>query len=175
MLRQIFLAHPRLPVKPMQRSLGRNPDKVPVTFFVLRQNQQVVVVIPLRIRAVVIFFADVKLAAKNRLNALLLRRLKKMHGSIDVAVVRDGNRLLADARDPINKLLHVASAVKKRIIRMQMKMSKFRHGLPEFYSPGASIKTLPTSGKPGTKLNGSSPQLWCANDRKVVIGSQSPT
>src|SRR6185437_873227 len=128
MLRQIFLAYPRLAVKPMQRSFGGKPDKVPVTFFVLRQNQQVVVVVTLRIRAVVIFFADVKFAAQNRLDALLLCRLKKMHSSIDVAVVCDGNRLLADARDPINKLLHVASAVKKRIIRMQMKMSKFRHG-----------------------------------------------
>ena len=81
----------------MQRRLRRDADQVAIALFVLRQHQQMVVVVALRIGAMVFLLADVKLAAQDRLDALLLRRLKEVHRAIDIAVIGDRNRLLADA------------------------------------------------------------------------------
>ena len=88
-----------------------------------------VVVVALRIGAMVFLLADVKLAAQNRLDAPLLRRLKKMNRAINIAVIGNRNRLLADVGNVVDQLFDVAGAVQKRIIRMQMKMSKFGHCL----------------------------------------------
>ena len=46
MFRQVSLAHPRLAIKAMQRSLRRDPNQVPVALLVLRQHQQVIVLVP---------------------------------------------------------------------------------------------------------------------------------
>ncbi len=111
----------------MQRSLRGDPNQVPITLFVLRQHQQVVVIVALWIGPVVILLADVKLTAQNRLDAPLLRRLKEMHRAINIAVVGNRNRLLADVGNMVHQLFNIAGAIQKRIISMQVKVGEFSH------------------------------------------------
>jgi hypothetical protein len=81
---------------------------------------------------VVFFFADVKLAAEDGLDALLLGRVEEVDRAVDVAVVGHGDGLLADGGDALDQLVHVAGAVEEGVIRVQMKVRKFGHGLSSF-------------------------------------------
>ncbi len=74
--------------------------------------------------------ADVEFASQDRLDALGLGRIKKVHRAIDVPVVRHRHRLLAEGCHAINELVNVAGAVKKGVFGMKMEMSEFGHGLP---------------------------------------------
>jgi len=62
---------------------------------------------------VVVLLADIQLAAKNRLDATLLRRIEKMHRTVDIAVIGDRHRALADIGHAIHQLFHVAGAIQK--------------------------------------------------------------
>jgi hypothetical protein len=126
--RQVPLAHARLAIEAVQRSLRGNPHQVAVALFVLRQHQQVIVVVPLAGRAMVLVLADIQLAAQNRLDPLGLRRIEKVHRPIDIPVVGHGDRLLPQRRHPVHQLGQVASPVQQRVLRMQMQMRKFSHG-----------------------------------------------
>ncbi len=75
----------------------------------------------------IVLLADVELAAQDRLDALLLGRVKKVDCAVDVAVVCDGDGLLADPVHVGHQLVDVAGAVQQRIIRMQMKMCELSH------------------------------------------------
>ena len=127
MFGQVLLAHTRLPIKPVQRSLRRDPDQVPVPLFVLRQHQQMIIVVALAWRAMIFIFGDIKLAAQDRLHALRLGSLEKMHRPVDVPVVGHRDGLLPQLRHPINKLGNVTSPIQQRVLRMQMQMRKFSH------------------------------------------------
>ena len=72
---------------------------------------------------------DVELAAQDRLDALCLGRIKKMHGAVDVAVIGDGHGLLSDAVDVGDQLFDVAGAIQQRVVGVQMKVGKFSHGI----------------------------------------------
>jgi hypothetical protein len=128
MLGEVFLAYARLSVEAVECGLRRNADEVAVAFFVLCQDKKMVIVVALRVGTMILFFADVKLAAEDRLNALFPGRLKKMHGAVNVAVIGDGDSLLADAGDAVYELFHVARSVEERVIRVQMEVGKFSHG-----------------------------------------------
>ena len=122
-LRQKFLAHPRLVIKPVQRGLRRNLHQVPVAFLVLGQHQQMVVSVALRRRPpdiVIIFLADVQLAAHNRLHACLLCRVHKMHRAKNVPVIGHRHGRHAELFYALHQFFNVASAVEHRIIAMQM-------------------------------------------------------
>jgi len=60
---------------------------------------------------VVVFLADVKLAAHDRLHAILVRRIDEMHCAKDIAVVGHGNRRHALLLHVFAELLYVAGAV----------------------------------------------------------------
>ena len=144
--RQILFAHPRLPVEPVQARLRRQPDQVLVSLLVLGQHQQVVVLavprvarrrqahtagvasIPRRLRAMVLRLAHVELAAQDRLHALFLGRIEKVHRAVDVPVVRHGHGLLPQRRHAIRQLIDVAGAVQQRVFGMQMQVGEFSHG-----------------------------------------------
>ena len=125
---QVFFAHPRLPVKPVQARLRRQPDQILVALFVLGQHQQVVVLVIRSFRAMVLGLAHVKLASQDRLDALFLGRIEEVHRPIDISVVRHGDGLLAQRRHAIDELVDVAGPVQQGIFRMQMQMGEFRHG-----------------------------------------------
>ena len=76
----------------------------------------------------ILAFAHVKLAAQDRLHALLLGRIEKVHRSVDISVVRHGDGLLPQRRHAVDELVDIASAIQQRIFRMQMQVGEFRHG-----------------------------------------------
>ena len=79
--------------------------------------------------AMVLLGADVELASQDGLHALGGRGIKKMHRAVDIAMVGNGHGLLSDAVDVCNQLFYIASAIKKRIVGVQVKVGKFCHGL----------------------------------------------
>ncbi len=76
----------------------------------------------------VLGLAHVEFASQDRLDALGLGRIEKVHRPVDVAVVRHGDGLLAERRDAINELVDVAGAVEEGVFGMQMEMGEFGHG-----------------------------------------------
>ncbi len=101
-LGQVLFRNTRLAVEAVQRRLGGNADEVAVALFVLRQHQQMVVVVALRVGAVVLLLTHVQLAAEDRLDALLFRSLEKMHGAVNIAVIGNRNRGLAYVLDALD-------------------------------------------------------------------------
>ena len=77
----------------------------------------------------VLLGADVELTPQDGLDALGLRRFKKMHCAVDVAVVGDGHGLLSDAVDVGYKLFDITGAIQERIVCMQMEVGKLSHGI----------------------------------------------
>src|SRR5207237_5338489 len=90
-LRKKLLAHSRLVIHAMQRSLGGNLYEVSVTFIALGQYQEVVVLVTFRSRAMVIFLADVELTADDRLHPGALSGVIESHCAEDVAMIGHGN------------------------------------------------------------------------------------
>ncbi len=124
-LRQKILAHTRLAVEAMERSLGSQANQIAIAFFVLREHQQVVVLqVRIRLGAMVIFLADVKLAPKDGLDSLLLRSVEEVHGAKDIAMVGHGDSGLAQRMNMLDQFVYVAGAVEQRIICMQMEVGK---------------------------------------------------
>ena len=76
----------------------------------------------------VLFLADVEFAAKDRMNAVVLRGVKEMDRAVNVAVVGNGNRLLADPGDALHQLFDVAGAVEQGVVGVQVQVGEFRHG-----------------------------------------------
>ncbi len=138
-LGQIRLADARLAIEAVQRGLRGDPDQVPVALFVLRQHQQVVVVVALRRGAVILVLAHIQLTAQDRLDPLGLGCVKKVHRPVDVAVIGHGDRLLPQRRHAAHQFLDVACPVQQRVLRVQMQMRKFGHGCFQFYSPGLPV------------------------------------
>ena len=88
-----------------------------------------VIVVALRFGAMVLFLADVELAAQDRMNAVAFRRFEKMDRAINVAVVGNGDRFLADVRDALDQLFDIAGAVEQGVIGVEVQVGEFRHGL----------------------------------------------
>src|ERR1700739_2167032 len=86
----------------------------------------------------VLGLAHIEFASKDRLDALGLGSINKMHGPIDVPVVRHRDRLLPQRSNAINELMNVASPVKERVFGVQVQVCKFSHGLLLFYREASS-------------------------------------
>ena len=127
MLGQIFLAHPRLAIEAVERGFGRDADQIAVALFVLGEHQQVVVVVALRLGTMILLLADVELAPENGLDATCLRGLEEVDGSVDIAVVCNGDGLLADVGDAIYKLFYVAGAIEEGVVGVQVQVGEFSH------------------------------------------------
>jgi hypothetical protein len=80
MFRQKFLAHPRLVVEAVQRSLRRDLHQIAIAFFVFGQHQQVVISVAVGRSArddVIVLLADVELASDDRLDPTLCAAFTK--------------------------------------------------------------------------------------------------
>ena len=132
MLGQKFLADARLVIEAVQRGFRGDLDQVAIAFLVFGQHQQVVVGVAFgrRARCVVVFLADVKLAADDRLDAGLVRRIHEMHRAEDVAVVGHGHGGHAQLLHPLDKLLDVAGAVEQGVVGMEVQVDELGHGSP---------------------------------------------
>jgi hypothetical protein len=87
----------------------------------------VVVVVALRIGAVILLLRDVQLAAEDGLNAAGFRRVEEVDGSVDIAMVGNGDGLLANVRDALNELFYVAGSIEERVIGVQVQVREFSH------------------------------------------------
>ena len=125
---RIFLAHARLAIEAVQAGFTGEADQVAIALFVLRQHQQVVVLVVGRVGAMILRLAYVQFASQNRLDALGLGRVEKVNGPVDVPVVRHRDRLLSEGRHAINELVDVAGAVKEGVFGMKVEVGEFGHG-----------------------------------------------
>jgi len=66
---------------------------------------------------------------EDRLHAVLLRGIEEVHRTINISVIGDRNRFLADARYALNQLFNVARTVQQGVVGVQVQVSKFRHGV----------------------------------------------
>ena len=124
---EIFLADARLAIEAVERGLRRDADEVAVALFVFGEDEQVVVVVALRLGAMVVLLADVELAAEDGLDAARLGGVEEVDGSVDVAVIGDGNGLLADVGDALHELFYVTSAIEEGVVGVQMQVGEFSH------------------------------------------------
>ena len=130
MLGQKLFAYARLVIETMQRCLGRDLYEITVAFFVFGEHQQMVVSVAFGRRApdvMVIFLADVKLAADDRLDTGLDGGIHKMHGAKNIAVVGHGHGRHSQLLDALDELFDVAGAIEHGVIAMQMQVDEFRH------------------------------------------------
>ena len=72
----------------------------------------------------VVFLADVKLAAEDGLDSLLFRRVEEVHRAIDVAVIGHGDGGLAQRVDVLHQLVDIAGAVQQGVIGVQVQVGK---------------------------------------------------
>ncbi len=176
-LGKVLLRDAGLAVEAVQRGFAGDADQVAVALLVFSKHEQGVIVVALRIGAVVLLLADVELAAENGLDALLLRGLKEMHGSIDVAVVGDGDRGLADVLHALDELVHIAGAVEEGKVSMEMEVGELGHApslLAEWGAAAAGMlrKTGPGPGNRGKLMpwHGRYPACRSKNISGRVIG-----
>ncbi len=79
---------------------------------------------------VVVLFADVKLAADDRLHPGLVRGIDEMDSTEDIAVVGHGDRGHAQLFHALDKLFHVAGAVEHGVVGMEVQVNELGHGSP---------------------------------------------
>ncbi len=128
MLGQKLLAHARLVIKAVQRSLRRDLDQIAVAFLVLGQNQQVVVAIAFGRGAVVVFLADVEFAADDGLHARMFRSVDKVDCAKNIAVVGHGHGGHAQLFHALAKFFDITGAVEQGVVRVQMQVDELGHG-----------------------------------------------
>ena len=124
------LGDARLAVEAVERGLAGEADEVAVALFVFGEDEQVVVLGSgsANSRAVVVFFADVELAAEDGLEALLLHGVEEVDGAVDVAVVGHGGGGLADFFEVGGELVDIAGAVEEGVVGVEMEMGELcRH------------------------------------------------
>jgi len=73
---------------------------------------------------VVFGFGEVKLAAQDWLDVLLLHCIEEVNRAEDIAVVGHGRGGLADLVQVRGQFVDIACSIEKRVISMEMKMGK---------------------------------------------------
>ena len=116
-----LMVHPGLGIEALHPGGGDDLDQVLVALLVLRKQNKVV---PLAVDAVDLVktgpFGDVDLAADDRVDIMLFARLVKIHRAVHGPVVGHGDRVHAELLDALHKRVDAASAVKQRILGMDM-------------------------------------------------------
>ena len=122
---QYFLINSRLIIKAFGIAHGNKLYKVFIAFHVFRKKHQMIIAYgfpSVFIKAA--FRRNINLTADNRLNALLLAGLVKLHNSEHCSVVGYGKAVHAQLLCTLNKLWYFRRTVKKAVFRMNMKMRK---------------------------------------------------
>ena len=125
---EVALADAGLAVEAVERGLGGDADEVAVAFFVLGEDEEVVVVVAFAGGAVVFVFGDVELAAEDGLDAFFFGGVEEVDGAVDVAVVGHGDGLLAEGGDAVDEFVDVAGAVEEGVLGVEMEVGEFGHG-----------------------------------------------
>src|SRR4051794_40615872 len=120
MLGKEFLADARLVIKTVHAGFGGDLGQVAIAFVGLSEYAEMVVGVAFGRPAMVVFFADVKLASDDGLDAGLLSGFSEVKGSKDVAVIGYGDSRHIQCLGARNQLLDIAGPIQERVIRMQM-------------------------------------------------------
>src|SRR5271163_1667476 len=108
----------------MQGGLAGETDEVAIAGFVFCEDEEMVVFVAFGRGTVVVVLADVKLAAEDGFDALLLHGVEEVDCAVDVAVVGHGGGGLADFAEVPGEFVYVAGAVKEGVIGVEMKMGE---------------------------------------------------
>ena len=126
--RQQFLVDARLVVIALQMRRRGELDQVLVAGFILGQQHEVVIDVPSARAGLLLEPApgrDIDLAADDRLDALLARRLVKINRPVKHAVVGDRQRGELQLVRLVHQPVQTAGAIEQRILGVQMQMNKF--------------------------------------------------
>ena len=120
-----FFADARLAIEAVQRGLAGKSNEVFIARFVFGEDEHVVVLgVGVGLAAMILFLADIELAAEDGLQVALLHGVEEVDGAVDIAVVGDGGRGLPDLFEMLGELVYVAGAVEERVIGVQMEVGE---------------------------------------------------
>ena len=71
--------------------------------------------------------------------------VEEVDGSVDVAVIGDGNGLLSYVGDALHELFYVTSAIEEGVVGVQVQMGEFSHGADSIL---VFITTVVRDGEP---------------------------
>ena len=133
-LRERRLVHARLVVKAVEKRVRRKLEQIAVTLDVLSEQHQMPTAVLLASVGLVTTIADlaftvdgnIALDAEDRLHANVPRLQVELHRAEHVAVVGDGDGVHAELLHPLEQALNAISAVKQRVLRVQMEMCEHR-------------------------------------------------
>jgi len=126
-LGEITLADAGLAIEAVERGLGRDANEVAIAFFVLGENEEVVVLVAFSRGAVVFLLGDVEFAPEDGLDALVLGGVEEMDSSVDVAVVGHGNGFLSERGYAVDELGNVTGAVEEGVFGVEMEVGELGH------------------------------------------------
>ena len=140
--RQQFLVDARLVVIALQVRRGGELDQVLVAGFVLGQQHEVVIHVPPAGAGLLLEPAagrDIDLAADDRLDAFLARRLVEINRPVKHAVIGDRQRRELQLMRLVHQPVQPASPIEQRILGVQMKMDKFRVRHEQQFTAGSTV------------------------------------
>ena len=128
-LLQHLVAHAGLVVHALDVPGGHDLHEVPVPRVILRQEDEVVVLLVLVVlETMVVVLRDIDLAAEDRLDLrMLLRHVGEVLDAVHIAVVGDGQARHFQLLRPAEELLDVAHPVEDGILGMDVQVYE-RHG-----------------------------------------------
>ena len=127
MPRQQILVDARLVVEAIQIPRRHQLNQVPVAFFVLAQQQQVIVVVTLATRLLPLR-RHVHLAADDGMDAVIVGLVVKLHRAKQIAVVGHGQRRHLLLGHQLYHLADFARPVQQGIVGVAMQMNEWRCG-----------------------------------------------
>ena len=139
-----LLVHARLVVEPLEVGLRDELDEVPVARAVAREDGEVVGALVAAVLRPALSAAprgDVELAAENRLDARLLRRLVEVDRAEEVPVVGERERGKVQVLRLLDEPLELGGAVEETVLRMDVEVDE----VAMLHAPGST-------GSPPTAL-----------------------
>ncbi len=120
-----FLVDPRLVMQPVEMRGGNQLDEIAITGLVLRQQGEMIGRVALIIRPILDRTGrHVGLAADDRLDARLRRRLIKFDRAVQIAVIGDRDRRHPEFRRLFHQLLHPHRAIEEGVFGVQMEVNE---------------------------------------------------
>ena len=139
---------PRFVVKAMHVRLRRELSQILIALKILREQAHMVNLVLSALgpfgHAVVVHEVDFR--AQNRLNAMLFGALEETGEPKQIPMVGDGEGLHAKVTRPFAQPVHVAAAIKKAVVGVDVKMDKFlilRRHVDEFWRSSGFVQANP--------------------------------
>jgi hypothetical protein len=108
----------------MKGSFAGEANEIAIARFVFGEDYEVVVLVLIERSAVIFVFGDVKLAAEDGLDSLLLHGVEEVDGAEDVAMIGHGGGSLADFAEVAGEFVYVAGTIEEGVISVKMEVGK---------------------------------------------------